>query len=86
MQPSSEGDDDDDDAFDEEEEEKIDNGDDDDDDDGEEAWRTSTTAWCQDDECMDDPIVQRIERKIGLTTGIVDENYYENLQLLKYGE
>jgi len=67
-----------------------DDGDGDDDDDadadgdGEEIWRTSTTAWCQDDTCMDDPIVQRIERKIGLTTGIVDENYYENLQLLKY--
>ena len=48
------------------------------------AWRTSSTAWCN-DECLNDPIAQRIERRIGLTTGVTDESYYEELQLLKYG-
>jgi len=56
------------------------------DEEGEEPWRTSTTAWCSDDFCLNDPIVQTIQRKIGLTTGVLDDNYYEHLQLLKYGE
>mmetsp|Transcript_15816 Transcript_15816/g.43751 ORF Transcript_15816/g.43751 Transcript_15816/m.43751 type:complete len:583 (-) Transcript_15816:248-1996(-) len=54
------------------------------DEEGEEPWRTSTTAWCSDDFCLNDPIVQTIQRKIGLTTGVLDDNYYEHLQLLKY--
>eukprot|EP00536_Pseudo-nitzschia_multiseries_P010504 jgi/Psemu1/259045/estExt_Genewise1Plus.C_3220031 len=59
--------------------------DDDDGDDGDDGdWRTSTTAWCKDDFCKRDPIVENVQRKIGLTTGVVDDSYYEAIQLLKY--
>mmetsp|Transcript_1599 Transcript_1599/g.3844 ORF Transcript_1599/g.3844 Transcript_1599/m.3844 type:complete len:715 (-) Transcript_1599:658-2802(-) len=47
-------------------------------------WRTSTTAWCEDEICRLDPVAQRVQRRIGLTTGVTDESYYEFLQLLKY--
>ncbi|VEU34285.1 unnamed protein product [Pseudo-nitzschia multistriata] len=64
-----------------EEEEQEENGDSESE--PEPEWRTSTTAWCQ-ESCVDDPVVQRIQRKIGLTTGVLDEDYYENLQVLRY--
>ena len=51
----------------------------------EEAWRTSTTAWCKEEVCMEDPIAKRIHDRIGFTTGVTDESYYEYFQLLKYG-
>lgn len=51
---------------------------------GDDAYRTSTNAWCTDD-CSNDPIAQRVVQKIENTTGIPEVNS-EYLQLLKYGE
>jgi hypothetical protein len=51
----------------------------------EKEWRTSTTAWCTKETCSQDPIATRIQRRIGLTTGVTDKSYYEFFQLLKYG-
>lgn len=48
------------------------------------AWRTSTNSWCQ-NECYEDPVAQRVIGKIANTTGVPDA-YSEYLQLLKYGE
>ena len=47
-------------------------------------WRTSSTAWCDETICMNDPIAMRVEQRIKLTTGVTDTDYYEHLQLLKY--
>jgi hypothetical protein len=49
-----------------------------------EQWRTSTTAWCDDDDCNDDPVTKRVQEKIGVTTSVLDPAYFEHLQLLKY--
>jgi len=48
----------------------------------EDAYRTSQNTWCQ-DECYEDPVVQRIIAKLGNATGIPDTNA-EYLQLLSY--
>jgi hypothetical protein len=50
----------------------------------EEQWRTSTTAWCDEDDCKDDPITKHVQEKIGVTTSVLDPAYFEHLQLLKY--
>jgi prolyl 4-hydroxylase len=52
--------------------------------DEEKPWRTSSTAWCEDKICAEDPVVKRVQQRIGLTTGVTDDDYYEMLQLLKY--
>ena len=44
--------------------------------------RTSTNAWCIDD-CMKDPIAQRVIERIANVTGVPETNS-ENLQLLRY--
>ncbi len=49
------------------------------------SWRTSTTAWCNKEICDSDPIAKRIHERIGYTTGVTDQAYYEDFQLLKYG-
>jgi len=46
------------------------------------AWRTSSNSWCQ-NECYEDPVAQRVIGKIANTTGVPDA-YSEYLQLLKY--
>lgn len=50
--------------------------------DGEDAYRTSTNTWCQ-DECYEDPITQRVIEKLTNATGIPD-SHSEHLQLLRY--
>lgn len=50
--------------------------------------RTSSTAWCLDDDdvgCHDDPVVRRVTARVGNVTG-VPEPYHEYPQLLKYEE
>eukprot|EP00934_Nitzschia_sp_Nitz4_P009155 Nitzschia sp. Nitz4//scaffold230_size58257//49981//51289//NITZ4_006488-RA/size58257-processed-gene-0.53-mRNA-1//1//CDS//3329543271//9145//frame0 len=44
--------------------------------------RTSTNAWCQ-NECMEDPVAQRVMARIANITGIPETNS-EHLQLLRY--
>jgi len=46
--------------------------------------RTSSNAWCQ-EECLEDPVVQTVLKRIEDLTGVPDTNS-EHLQLLKYGE
>lgn len=46
--------------------------------------RTSTNAWCLND-CLTDPITERVLHRIENITGIPQPNY-ENLQLLRYEE
>jgi hypothetical protein len=58
--------------------------DEDEDDDDDEQWRTSTTAWCKEENCKDDPIAKRVQEKIGFTTSVLDPAYFEHIQLLKY--
>ena len=50
----------------------------------EDAYRTSSNSWCQ-EECFRDPVARRVMEKIKNVTG-VPETYSEYLQLLKYGE
>lgn len=48
--------------------------------------RTSTQTWCSEESsCKNDPIVQRVSRRIFDLVGI-DEIYTEDIQLLKYEE
>ena len=47
--------------------------------------RTSTTAWCENPNCYQDPIVQNVVGKISSLLEIPDA-YGEHLQLLKYEE
>jgi len=61
-----------------------DDDEDDEDEEDEVEWRTSTTAWCTNKVCNKDPIARRVQERIGFTTGVMDNNYYEHLQLLKY--
>jgi prolyl 4-hydroxylase len=46
-------------------------------------YRTSTNAWCNTDECYDDPIANEIYNRIEALTGLPYENY-ESFQLLQY--
>jgi prolyl 4-hydroxylase len=46
------------------------------------TWRTSKTAWCS-GSCMEDPVVQKVARRVEDLTGIPQQNA-EHLQLLKY--
>jgi prolyl 4-hydroxylase len=47
--------------------------------------RTSTNAWCNDDECLEDETANNIYERIENLTGIPMDNY-EYFQLLKYEE
>jgi prolyl 4-hydroxylase len=47
--------------------------------------RTSTTAWCIDDDCFKDPVTLAVRERIEELTGIPDVNS-EYLQILRYEE
>jgi len=47
-------------------------------------WRTSSTAWCN-ELCEHDPVASRVHERIGFTTGVTND-YFEDLQLLKYSK
>ena len=64
---------------------EIEDDDDEDESSDEPSWRTSTTAWCDAKVCDSDPILTRIHERIGYTTGVTNQAYYESFQLLKYG-
>lgn len=50
--------------------------------DGDDPYRTSTNAWCE-NECHEDPVTQKIIEKMTNATGIPD-SHAEHLQLLRY--